>query len=69
MKSEGKSNSEVIPELQKLGCSYDQKTVGTRFIRIKAAVSKHKDMIHGRVWTAVEVSHYPFCRSLLDEVL
>jgi hypothetical protein len=56
MKSEGKSNSEVVPELQKLGCNYDQKTVGTRFIRIKAVVAKNKDMINGRVWTAAEVS-------------
>jgi hypothetical protein len=55
MKNDGNSNSEIAVELKKLGIHYDPKTVGTRHLRIKAAVARNGEMINGRQWNELEV--------------
>jgi hypothetical protein len=55
MKQEGRPNTDIVPELKKLGVYYDPKTIGTRYIRIRTVVNKNQNMVNGRVWSKSEV--------------
>jgi hypothetical protein len=58
MKDDGESNSAIVAALAELGVAYDAKTVGTRYIRIKAKQAQALDGANHppHIWNASEVS-------------
>lgn len=58
MKERGETNVAIVEALKRFDVVYDKKTVGTRYLRIKDAISKaaNKPDAGGRIWKSEEVS-------------